>query len=211
MKTETKKVTRTRKTAKTIEAPKKAPKTVAENDKKKISSKKDNGFSFGGMTKEERRALIEEAIGSPKKERPSMDFKVEDSEYTPSQWVVVLTPKGDIYQEPVPRYADAQYFIYILASVPDSPIIGNKIDFSAEIYKTSFTVKGVDCVINTVNFEGTRKENAYVCAFELKNGTTKIGGNLVFSKDNSGFSKKEAEKVVAEIVKKLNNYKEVVE
>lgn len=204
-KTETKKVVKTRKTTKSVE--KKEPVKKAS----RTSLKEDNGFSFGKMTREERRALIEEAIGAPKKEKPSMEYRLEDSEYIPSQWVVVITPKGNVYQEPVPRYMDSQYFTYVLASIPDLPLVGNKIDFSAEVYKTSFEVKGVDCIITTVDFIGTRKENAYICAFNVSNGTTKIGGNLVFSKDGSGFTKKEAEKVTAEIIKKLNNYSEVTE
>ena len=205
----TKKGTRKSEISKTRKSTVKQPATKTRNVKGK-SDPKMNEFSFGGMSKEERRAFIDEAIGASKKSKPSLEYTVEGTGYSPTEWVDVLTPGGILYQEPVPRYMDSQHFIYVLAAIPSSPVVGNRISFDAEIYKTAFNVKGVDCVISTVNFDGNRKENPYADVFGTENGTLKVGGNLVFSKDGKGFTAKESEKVMAEIVKRLNGYKEIV-
>ena len=196
------------KTTKTRKTEKKETKKVAEPKKE---TKKDT-FTFGGsngrMSKEERGAIIREAI-TPSK--PKLSYTFEETQYVPKEWVVVVTPNGQIYQEPVPRYFPYNTFVAILAGIPSSPIVSNTIDFNAELHYTAFEVSGVDCNIVTCTFNGQRKENAYSCVFDIKNGTNKIGGNIVFAGNDKGFTDKQAQSVVKAIIKKFDKYEEKVE
>lgn len=194
------------------------PKKAPEKD-----SNKENEFSFGTtkndktsipkrMTKEEREDIINKAL-QPKEDRDlsKYEWKIEDSDYNPNKWVVIITPEGFIYQEPVPRYWNYDTFVNILASIPDKPLDSyNKINFSSEICKTSFEVKDIECYIITVPSEGSRKRNTYGTPFNIKNSTKYIGGNIVFSGGDNGFTKKQATKVVEQIIKTLNNYEEII-
>ena len=200
-----------RKSSKTeVLTPKKAPKTKTTSKvvKKETPKKEAPKFAFGGsngrMTKEERDAIISESL----KVKPKMNYTLEESQYSPSSWVVVVTPTGNIYQEPVPRYFPFETFVAMMAGCPDNPILGNKIDFEEDLFYTSFEVPGVDCNIITCNFDGTRKENAYSCVFDIKSGTDKVGGNIVFA-GSKGFTNIQAQKVIKEIIKKFNTYEEI--
>lgn len=163
--------------------------------------------------RDERRTVIESLINEKKiAERPDLSFKIEETEYVPKKWIIVLTPKGQIYQEPVPRYFDYQNFVGILASAPDKLIISSTmIDFDAMLHHTGFEVKGVDCEIVTAEFTGNRTENPYGEPFTIKNGTEKIGGNIIFAGPEQGFSKTQAKTVVSQIVKILNKHEEIIE
>lgn len=168
---------------------------------------KPNNFSFGGMTKEERQNVILNALNAKPSNEPIPLWTVEETEYEPQSWVVVLTVDGHIYQEPVPRYCDESTFVNILSMLPDKmDKTSNKITLTAEeVCKTAFTVKGVDCYINTVAFNGTRSRNEYCNAFNIQNTTKMVGGSLVFSGLDKGLTKSQCKKVVEAIVKKLNN------
>lgn len=178
----------------------------------KKGSKEEGEFKFGRMTKEERKAIIEEALTPPAKETPSWaKYTLEETEYSPDRWVVVVTPQGVIYQEPVPRYMDCPYFVFVLAGIPSKPLSGSKMIFDAEVFRNPFEVKGVGvCEIDTVSFNGTRDLNSYGEVFDLMNGTKKVGGNLVFSKRGEGFTKKESSLVVKEIIKRFESHSEEV-
>lgn len=203
------------------------PKTKKEVEKtknKKVESTKSSEFSFGQISKKEddkkkkeeqdnRRALIDELIGASKNENiEQLKYTVEETDYVPSKFVVVITTNGLIYQEPVPRYFDYKNFVGLLASAPDRMIIAQTmIDFDANLSHTAFEVKGVDCEIVTADFNGYRSENAYSKFFSIKNGTSKIGGNLIFAGPEKPFTKKQAKDVVSQIIKILNNSEEIVE
>lgn len=163
--------------------------------------------------RDERRTVIEALINEKKNaERPNLTYTVEETEYVPKKWVIVLTPNGHVYQEPVPRYFDYQNFVGILASIPDKPIISSTlIDFDAMLSHTAFDVKGVSCEIVTADFTGNRQENPYGEPFKIKNGTNKIGGNIIFAGPEQGFSKTQAKTVVSQIVKILNKHEEIVQ
>ena len=172
----------------------------------KEEPKKSSSFSFGGMSKEERQNVILNALNPKPSNEPIPVWTVEETEYEPQSWVVVLTIDGHIYQEPVPRYCNEDIFISLLSMLPDKvDKTSNKITVSAEeICKTEFPVKGVDCYINTVAFNGTRSRNQYCSAFDIKNTTKMVGGNIVFSGLEKGLTKVQCKKVVEAIVKKLN-------
>lgn len=194
----------------------KSQKTIvssAEQSHKKSVSKVKETFSFGGMSKEDRLNIISNALNAKPTSEPIIPWTVDEAEYTPESWVVVITINGNVYQEPVPRYCNANYFVSLLAAMPDKlDNTTNKFVASAEeICKTDFKVKGVDCYINTVAFNGTRSINNFSSIFNIKNATKNVGGNLVFSSLDGGFTKAQCKKVTEAIVKKLNTYEETVE
>lgn len=178
-----------------------------------IESKKKKTEEERQKERDERRTVIETLINEKKNaDRPNLKYTVEETAYEPKKWIIVLTPKGQVYQEPVPRYFDYQNFVGILASIPDKPIISSTlIDFNAILSHTSFEVKGVDCEIVTADFTGSRAENPYGEPFKIKNGTNKIGGNIIFAGPEHGFSKTQAGTVVSQIVKTLNKHEEIVQ
>lgn len=193
--------------------PRKNPEVKAETEKvsktksaKTVKEKTSSNFSFGGMTKEERQNVILNALNPKPSNEPVPVWTVDETEYEPQSWVVVLTVDGHIYQEPVPRYCNEDMFINLLAMLPDKvDKTSNKITVSAEeICKTEFTVKGVECYINTIAFNGTRSRNQYCSAFDIKNTTKMVGGNIVFSGLEKGLTKVQCKKVTEAIVKKLN-------
>ena len=173
----------------------------------KEEPKKDS-FTFGKMTKEERDTIIKESLSV--KVKPKMEYTLEETQYTPKEWVVVVTNKGAIYQEPVPRYFPFKDFVGVLACCPSEPIVSNTIDFEGDLNYTSFDVSGVDCSIVTTTFNGQRKENPYANVFDIKNSTAKIGGNIVFAGSEKGFTEKQAQSVVKAIIKKFDKYEEIV-
>lgn len=186
-------------------------KTVSVKEKasstKKDTVKKDT-FSFGStikppvMSKEERRNIIEEALCAKPTNAKIDPWTVEDTEYTPKEWIVIIDTKGRIYEEPVPRYMEYGNFIAMITAIPDNPINSNgRISINVDtIYRTNFNVKGVECQITSISYDGTRSINNFASIFGIKNGTRNIGGNLVFSNPNKGMDKKSADKVVKEII-----------
>ena len=179
----------------------------AKASKETTNSKKPKEtFSFGGMTKEERLNIISNALNVKPSNEPTIPWTVDETEYTPESWVVVLNTQGNIYQEPLPKYCNADYFVSLLAAMPDKlDKTTNRFTVTAdEICKTEFKVKGVDCYINTVAYNGTRSINNFSRVFDIKNTTKNVGGNLVFSSLEGGFTKAQCKKVTEAIVKKLN-------
>lgn len=186
-------------------------KTVSVKEKasstKKDTVKKDT-FSFGSttkppvMSKEERRNIIEEALCAKPTNAKIDPWTVEDTEYTPKEWIVIIDTKGRIYEEPVPRYMEYDNFIAMITAIPDNPINSNgRMSINVDtIYRTNFNVKGVECQITSISYDGTRSINNFASIFGIKNGTKNIGGNLVFSNPNKGMDKKSADKVVKEII-----------
>lgn len=174
---------------------------------KKDTVKKDT-FSFGStakppvMSKEERRNIIEEALCAKPTNAKIDPWTVEDTEYTPKEWIVIIDTKGRIYEEPVPRYIEYDNFIAMITAIPDNLVNSNgRMSINVDtIYKTNFSVKGVECQITSVSYDGTRTMNNFASLFGIKNGTKNVGGNLVFSTPNKGMDKKSADKVVKEII-----------
>lgn len=196
--------------SKKIETPKKTETTKKEEKPKKTETSKKKGkeeFSFKAINvKEERRAVIDELIGKPKQDFSKWEYTVDETDFTPKEWVVVLDRQGHIYQEPVPRYFDYKNFVYLLAGMPDKPIYNNKtISFEADYFQTVFEVKNVDCAIYTCSFNGYRAQNPFAECFDIKNGTVLIGGNIIFGGMEKGLNKKQAELVVKQIVKCIDS------
>lgn len=188
---------------KKVEKPKKTVAKKVEEPKKKAKEE----FSFKSINvKEERRAVIDELIGKPKQDSSKWEYTIDETEFNPKEWVVCLTRQGCIYQEPVPRYFDYKNFVYLLVGMPDKPIYNNKtISFEADYFQTVFEVKNVDCAIYTCSYNGYRSQNPFAECFDIKNGTTLVGGNLVFGGTEKGLNKKQAELVVKQIIKCIDS------
>lgn len=192
---------------KKVTSTKKKTSTVAKKTSTKATKSKEV-FSFGSeakppvMDKDKRRKVIEEALCPKPTLIPIESWTVEDTEYTPKEWIVVVDTKGRIYEEPVPRYIEYNNFIAMISSIPDKPLnLSNRLSFQADcLYRTNFKVKGVDCQITTVPYDGSRSMNNYAHLFGIKNGTRNVGGNIVFSTPSEGMDKKSADKVVKEII-----------
>ena len=191
---------------------------------KETKTVKTSDFSFGSISrrkedkekqteKENRRNLINELIGAPKPS-PNLEkakYTVEETEYEPTRFIVVITPKGVVYQEPVPRYFEYKNFVALIAAAPDKMVISSTlVDFDANLSHTAFEVKGVDCEIVTADFTGNRSENSYSQFFDIKNGTLKVGGNIIFAGPERGFTKVQAKAVVSQIIKIFDKSEEKV-
>lgn len=177
-------------------------------DKEVDTSSSKSSFTFGNikpMSKEERANIINEATSVKPNNNPVVSWTVEETDYKPEEWVVVIDTKGNIYKEPVPRYCNYDNFIIMLTTIPDVPqSTGGRISINADaLYRTKFPVKNIECYINTVAYDGTRSKNEYALNFDIENKTRNIGGNIVFASPNKGFTLKQANSVVEEIIKTL--------
>lgn len=126
------------------------------------------------------------------------------SEYTPESFVIVLTPEGNIYSEPVPRYCDFINFINFLSCCKDLPN-AKQFSFKADAVNTEFKFG----MISTTAFDGDRRFNPYAGCFNLKNSTKAIGGNLIFSKEDGGYKKRELKKVSEWIINELQKEEKI--
>ena len=99
------------------------------------------------------------------------DWNIEDTSFnTDRGWIVVLTPSGDIYQEPVTRYCSFPVFLAIVCSLPEIHE-GSRLRVEAEIVKTPFAYGE----ITTALFMGTSARNNFASYFNL-NGEPKLAG-----------------------------------
>jgi len=198
---------RTKKTEEIKDKPNTDSKNTKENTKEEfvfnsIDLKKENKQ----MSREERRALIDELSGISNKQSTIVKYTLEGTEYSPKQWVVCLTPDGYLYQEPVPRYCNYKTFVLILAAIPDRAIFDNySIKFESEYFLNPFNMPGLDCSIFTCSTNGYRADNPYGEIFKIKNGTSKISGNLVFGGTNDGLSKSEVKELIKKIIEKIES------
>lgn len=129
------------------------------------------------------------------------DWKLDDTSFNTDQgWIVVLTPSGDIYQEPVARYCSLPVFLAITCSLPEIRE-DSRLRVEATIAKTPFTYGE----ITTALFTGTSKRNNFASYFNLDSEPKLAGGNIVFSnKDNTSFTKEEARKVAEWVIQQIS-------
>jgi len=195
------------------------PRVSKKEEPKKVekkSSVKKEEFNFKpinlkeepkSLSKDERRAMIEELVGTPKNsDTKKFEYTLDETEFEAREWVVCINTLGHIFQEPVPRYCDYQSFVYLLAGIPDNPSYNTKtVSLEVDYYLTKFEVKNVDCHIVSSSNNGSRSPNAYADCFDIENGTKRVGGNIVFAGHDKGFTKKEAKEVVNQIIKTFNS------
>ena len=172
------KTTRTRKTPE---------KTVAKTEPKK-------------RTKAERDVFIEELLKKPTAKADPEFETVEESEYKVKDFIVVLAPNGDVYQEPVPRYCSFDAFCAVIASMPDVPVM-NSFTFKADITDTDLG----NCHAITNCYDGTRKQNPFAKKFDLRNGTSLIGGNIIFTGDGKPLTKAGADRIAKYVLKTVQS------
>ena len=91
---------------KKVTSTKKKTSTVAKKTSTKATKSKEV-FSFGSdakppvMDKDKRKKVIEEALCPKPTLLPIEPWTVEDTEYTPTKWIVLVDTKGKISEEPV--------------------------------------------------------------------------------------------------------------
>lgn len=130
---------------------------------------------------------------------PEESYVFEDSYKSPTEFVIVLTPTGKIYLEPVPRYCDFSVFRTFIASFPDIN------DTNILQYRGIISTSQIeDFEVVTAAYDTPKQINPFTKKFpEIKNYTQAIGGNLVFTGVNKPLNKKEAKKVFQTIVSRL--------
>lgn len=142
----------------------------------------------------------------PPRDLSEDDWKLDDTSFnTDRGWIVVLTPSGDIYQEPVARYCSLPVFLAITCSLPEI-----REDFrlrvEANIAKTPFA----HGEITTALFTGTSTRNNFASYFNLNSEPKLAGGNIVFSnKDSTSFTKEEARKVAEWVIQQISKEEEI--
>lgn len=214
----TKRARKKTETASQVTEKEKAPSKKPESNKKTEKSVKKSTSITAEAVEARRLARIEKRI-QRKAEQEDLsrsllqprdlsgdDWNIEDTSFnTDRGWIVVLTPSGDIYQEPVTRYCSFPVFLAIVCSLPEIHE-GSRLRVEAEIVKTPFAYGE----ITTALFMGTSARNNFASYFNL-NGEPKLaGGNIVFSnKDNTSFTKEEAEKVAKWIIQQISREEEL--
>ena len=163
------------------------------------------------MTKEERKAIIEQATAKPQTAFSDVMWDLKDTEFKADRWIVIVTPSGEIYQEPIPRYADYDMFIALVAAAPDECTSPLKFSVTTEnICRTDLTIKGIKGNIITVPYEGGRAFNKYAEILKVQNKTKNVGGNIIIAGIDKAYSATEANKVASKIVDLFNNQIEEV-
>lgn len=157
---------------------------------------------------EERRIRIQELL-TPTKNKDVVDvhWDVKDSEFVCERWIVVLTPEGNLYQEPVPRYASYENFLKIICNIPDANGGVSVRDSALEAIDLG-TPKSPFILITAETINGSKQDNKYIRCF--RKGFKPTMGCLVFSKDmETPFTKKEAEKAVDWIIRLLEKEEDI--
>lgn len=136
-------------------------------------------------TSSERRVIIEELLRpKPVKGEIKPSWTIDETEFDPKAWVVVLTPEGYLYQEPVPRYMSVENFTRVLCTIPDL-----ETGIQLKSLSTDYRVVGKG-VLAITDFDGNRRENLF--AWHWVDRPKKVGGNMVFLKEQGvAFTKKE--------------------
>lgn len=133
-------------------------------------------------------------------------WKVEDAVFNcEAGWIVVLTPKGDLYQEPVSRYCDLPSFLATVCSLPCISA-DSHLRLEAAISKTSFTYGE----IVTATYLGMSPRNNFASCFDLQVEPKTASGNIVFSgKDNTSLTLDQAKEVTKWVIEQLEREEEV--
>ena len=185
-KTTTKKVVKKTTTSKTKTT------TAKKTTVKKVPPKKEVTLPKTAM-----QAVLDKVSGKNEPEIEEYTFDIKDVEFTPENFVVILTPDRNIYEEPVPRYCDFDSFKYMLTVLPDMPTTQGysmRADIVSVKYGSSY-----EMFYNI--FDGTRRtRNKYAPKFGVN---VTIGGNLVFTGKGRPLDKKGADKLAKEIFKTL--------
>ena len=134
------------------------------------------------------------------------EWKPEDSEFKCEDgWIVVLTPKGDIYQEPVSRYCDLSSFIAVVCSLP-SISADSHLRMESIINRSPFDYGE----IVTATYLGATTRNNFAKHFNLQGEPKTASGNIVFSgKNNKAFTPKQAQQVVKWVIRQIGAEEEV--
>lgn len=164
---------------------------------KKTSAKKVPPKKEVTLPKTAMQAVLDKVSGKKEPEIEEYAFDIKDVEFNPENFVVILTPDRNIYEEPVPRYCDFDSFKYMLTVLPDMPTTQGY-SMRADIVNVKYG-SSYEMFYNI--FDGTRRtRNKYAPKFGVN---LTIGGNLVFTGKGKPLDKKGADKLAKEIFKTL--------
>ena len=120
-------------------------------------------------------------------------------------WIVVLTPKGDIYQEPVSRYCDLPSFLAVVCSLPCISA-DSHLRIESTISKSPFKYGE----IVTAAYLGMSARNNFAEHFDIQTEPRTAGGNIVFSgKDSTSFTLEQAKEVTKWVIAQIEAEEEV--
>lgn len=151
------------------------------------------------IQKEEEASLTKEIV----EEIPHL---FEESYVMPDSYVIVLTPQGNVYVEATPRYySDFSVFCNFLASTPEVNE-NNLFQYRGIIKVSSF--EGMDIV--TSAYDSPKQLNHFAKKFpEIKNETSLVGGNIIFTGKGKPFTKRETKKAFEKIIERLQAEEEI--
>ena len=114
-------------------------------------------------------------------------------------WVVVLTPEGNIYQEPVSRYCDLPSFLAVVCSLPCISA-DSHLRMEAAISKTVFKYGEIVAAA----YSGVSARNNFAERFNIQTEPRIVGGNIVFSgKENTSFTLEQAREVTKWVIAQI--------
>ena len=120
-------------------------------------------------------------------------------------WIVVLTPEGNIYQEPVSRYCDLSSFLAVVCSLPCISA-DSHLRMEAAISRSIFEYGEIVAAA----YQGTSARNTFAEHFNIQTEPRIAGGNIVFSgKDNTAFTLEQAREVTKWVIAQLEVEEEI--
>lgn len=120
-------------------------------------------------------------------------------------WIVVLTPEGNVYQEPVSRYCDLSSFLAVVCSLPCISA-DSHLRMEAAISRSVFEYGEIVAAA----YLGMSTRNNFAEHFNIQTEPRIVGGNIVFSgKDNTSFTLEQAREVTKWVIAQLEAEEEV--
>lgn len=120
-------------------------------------------------------------------------------------WIVVLTPEGNIYQEPVSRYCDLSSFLAVVCSLPCISA-DSHLRMEAAISKSVFKYGEIVAAA----YLGASARNNFAERFNIQTEPRIVGGNIVFSgKENTSFTLEQAREVTKWVIAQIEVEEEI--
>ena len=181
------------------------PRRTAEEKAREKERIKEEKAQERARIREEKKvkAMVEKEEATPRKEVKEVPYSIKESSSPSKNFIIVLTPEGEIWVDPVPRYCNFLTFRNFISSCPD--LSDNNVNFKSSVSVTKFDIGE----IATSVFDGTRKQNPFAYKFGVRNETKVVGGNLIFSGPERGFTKKEVSEIYPKIIETLQTPEEV--
>lgn len=146
------------------------------------------------ILREEEKELASRPISNVKE----IPYTVKDSLNKKDEYIIVLDSKGNLYVEQIPQYCDFNLYRAFAACTSE---ISENDNFSFRVNMSFTSYNKME--ITTGTYDSPKTLNPFTSLFDIKNSTKAIGGNIVFTMPDRGFTKKEVDKYYKVIVKDL--------